>query len=115
MNYALILAGVVANKVTSILPLASVQGYDAVVPIAPLQKVEIGYLWDGLAFAPGATPPEVNRALIEAEALNKLAGFRTYIGLATPTAAQRIAFEREVARTLIGLIRIQLGQLDGTA
>lgn len=115
MNYALILGGIVANKVTSVFPLASVQGYDAVVPLEPLQKVEIGYLWDGVQFTPGAPPPEVNRAAIEEAAAAKLAGFRTYIGITTPTAAQRIAFEREVCRTLIGLIRIQLGQLDGTA
>lgn len=55
-----------------------------------------------------------NAATLRQQASQALAANRTYIGLATPTAAQTTAQAKALSRQMNALIRLALGQLDGT-
>lgn len=55
-----------------------------------------------------------NEQQIRDSAGQALAGNRTYIGLASPSAAQTAAQVKALSRQMNGLIRLVLGQLDGT-
>lgn len=59
-------------------------------------------------------PEQENRDAIEQQARQALATNRTYIALASPTAAQTAAEVKALARQNNGLIRLLLGLLDGT-
>lgn len=56
----------------------------------------------------------VNQRTIRTAAANALATNRTYIGTASPTAAVTTAQVKALSRQMNGLIRLTLGQLDGT-
>ncbi len=62
----------------------------------------------------GETPAGQNEQAIRDAALQALATNRTYVDLATPTAAQTTAEVKALARQNNGLIRLLLGLLDGT-
>lgn len=55
-----------------------------------------------------------NRSTIESQAEAALAANRTYLALSSPTNAQNLAQIRALTRQTQGLIRLLLGQLDGT-
>lgn len=57
---------------------------------------------------------EVNQRTIEDQALAALTANRTYIDRASPTAAQTTAQVKALSRQNNALIRLLLGQLDGT-
>lgn len=79
------------------------------------EGASVGYTWNGSGYDRPPEPPEVvNRQAIEREAEEAMQGLRQYRDLASPSAAQRRAFEKGVCRVLIVLIRLQLKQLDGT-
>lgn len=59
------------------------------------------------------TPERDNRDAIEAQARQALAANRTYIAIASPTAAQTTAEVKALARQNNGLIRLLLGLFDG--
>jgi len=65
---------------------------------------------------PAQDPPaeETNGNTIRTQAGSALAGNRTYLALATPTAAQTTAQVRSLTQQIQGVIRLVLGQLDGT-
>jgi hypothetical protein len=56
----------------------------------------------------------VNADALRQAAADALATNRTYVGLATPTAAQTTAQVKALSRQVNALIRLALGQLDGT-
>lgn len=58
------------------------------------------------------TPEQDNDEAIRSAASAALAGNRTYIALASPTAAQTAAQVKALTRQQNGLIRLLLGQLD---
>jgi len=51
---------------------------------------------------------------LRSAALNAFAGNRTYTGLASPTAAQTTSQVKALSQQMNGVIRLLLGQLDGT-
>lgn len=55
-----------------------------------------------------------NRTTIEQAALAAIATNKTYIGRATPTAAQQTAQIRALSQQQNGIIRLLLAQLDAT-
>lgn len=55
-----------------------------------------------------------NRATIEDRARTALATNRTFLGLSSPTNAQNAAQIKALTRQMNGVIRLLLGQLDGT-
>ena len=55
-----------------------------------------------------------NRATIQNQATTALANNRTYLAIATPTTAQMRAQIDALTRQHQGMIRLLLGQLDGT-
>lgn len=57
---------------------------------------------------------QANRTTIEDQARTALTNNRTYLALASPTNAQNLAQIRALTRQNNGLIRLLLGQLDGT-
>lgn len=57
---------------------------------------------------------ENNDRSIRDAARNALATNRTYVGVASPTAAQNVAQIKALSRQNNGLIRLLLGLLDGT-
>lgn len=59
-------------------------------------------------------PEQDNRDAMLDSARQALATNRTYIGLASPTAAQNVAQMKALSRQNNGLIRLLLGLLDGT-
>ena len=78
----------------------------------PMERYENGVLVD-TTLVP--VPRElVNADAIRATALNALAANRTYVALATPTAAQTTAQVKALTRQMNGVIRLLLNQLDGT-
>ena len=54
-----------------------------------------------------------NDATIRTQATTALDTNRTFIALASPTQAQTLAQVKALSRQMNGLIRLQLGQLDG--
>lgn len=115
IRYALVLAGIVRNKITSEQPIGPVAGYDATIDITSQRNVEIGDSWDGAKFV--AAPPDpagVNRQTIETQLAQDFANIDAYIALPAPSAAQRLAYERLVGRYIKRLWRLQAGLLDGT-
>jgi hypothetical protein len=61
---------------------------------------------------PGTTP--ANQQSLYQQAAAALATNRTYVALASPTAAQTAAQVKALSRQNNGLIRLLLGLLDGT-
>lgn len=57
---------------------------------------------------------ETNEQTIRQQALTALTTNRTYLALASPTNAQNAAEIKALARQMNGVIRLLLGQLDGT-
>lgn len=115
LKLALIRAGVVENIIVAELAFAQTLGFDAVVPLTGGLPCSPGDFWNGAVFTP--RPPNVeveSQRTIETQAAQALDQLRAYIAIPTPTAAQRLAFERLTARLLIGFIRLQLKQLDDT-
>lgn len=75
----------------------------------------VGATWNGTTYtAPPVPVEQQNINTIRANAETAMAQLRAYRDLAAPTAAQRLAFERLTCRVLLGVIRLELGQLDGT-
>lgn len=60
------------------------------------------------------SPEQVNDETLRQQALTALAANRTYIGRASPTAAQQTAQIKALTQQNNGLIRLLLGLLDGT-
>lgn len=113
---ALIRDGMVANIILSDLDFAQKLGYDEVVPLSGKMTCSIGDLWNGAKFTSGPVDTTTeNQRTIEEQAAQALTQLRAYLALSSPTAAQRLAFEKLMARVVIGLVRLQLKQLDGTA
>lgn len=57
---------------------------------------------------------DVTGDAIRDNARQALAGNRTYVGTATPTAAQTTAQVKALSRQVNGIIRLLLNELDGT-
>jgi hypothetical protein len=55
-----------------------------------------------------------NAATIRTQAANALAANRTFIALTAPTNAQVVAQTKALSRQMNALIRLALGNLDGT-
>lgn len=60
------------------------------------------------------TPEQDNSLTLQQQATAALAANRTYVALASPTAAQTTAQVKALSRQNNGLIRLLLGLLDGT-
>lgn len=60
------------------------------------------------------TPEQDNEQSIRQAAAQALVTNRTYLGVASPTAAQTTAQVKALSRQNNGLIRLLLGLLDGT-
>lgn len=56
----------------------------------------------------------VNRDAVEATARSALAANRTFVALASPSAAQSTAQVKALSRQVNGLIRVLLGAFDGS-
>jgi hypothetical protein len=63
---------------------------------------------------PGPGSPAANQATVQQGAQNALAANRTYLAIGSPTNAQVVAQLRSVTQQMQGLIRLALGQFDGT-
>ena len=88
--------------------------------LVPLAKI-ITYAQLGVILTRPKTTAELandtqtaNRATIQTQATNALANNRTYLAIATPTTAQMRAQIDALTRQHQGMIRLLLGQLDGT-
>lgn len=66
------------------------------------------------ACVPTPDPAGVNAETLRQQALAALSSNRTYVALASPTAAQTTAQVKALSRQVNGLIRLALGQFDGT-
>lgn len=60
------------------------------------------------------TPETTNRVTLDQQARQALAANRSYVNIATPTAAQTTAQVKALTRQQNGLIRLLLGMLDAT-
>lgn len=67
---------------------------------------------DTIEFNPGTQG--ANQATLEDLARQALVTNRTYVAIASPTAAQTTVQVKALSRQMNGLIRLLLGQLDGT-
>jgi len=73
----------------------------------------VGATWDGVTYTVPPIPAEqTNHATILENAEKAMAQLRAFRDLASPTTAQKLAFDRLTARILLGLIRVELGQMD---
>ena len=73
-------------------------------------------VWTSRAKTPdelAADTATANNATIRTQATTALDTNRTFIALASPTQAQTLAQVKALSRQMNGLIRLQLGQLDG--
>ena len=57
---------------------------------------------------------DTNADTLRSQALDALAANRTYIAIASPSAAQNTAQAKALTRQMNGVIRLLLGRLDGT-
>ena len=59
-------------------------------------------------------PEQVNRDTIQDQATQALTANRTFLAIATPTAAQNAAQAKALTRQMNGVLRLVLGKVDGT-
>lgn len=57
---------------------------------------------------------DANGAILRQQSASALAGNRTYLAVVTPTSAQTAAQVKALTRQMNTLVRLTLGQLDGT-
>lgn len=57
---------------------------------------------------------DTNASTLRQQATDALAANRTYVALASPSAAQTTAQVKALSRQMNAMIRLRLGQLDGT-
>lgn len=87
--------------------------WDGTTMVVETDAVDQPTLDAAVAAAPAASR-EASRATLRQQAQQALAGNRTYVALASPTAAQTTAQVKALSRQQNALIRLVLGVLDGT-
>jgi len=114
MRIACIRNGVVENIVVADADFVQhITGFDVVGQAIPAPG---GVTVNGVFYAAPVAANAANSATINARAEMALANFRIYRDTqnAQITNASTVAIVKELCRTMIAMIRIQLGALDGT-